>query len=1439
MRDHAIDSANSPWNPPQAFEEYRLVCPLSRGAMGEVYLAHDTLLERPVAIKFIIAMGDSGPSPEVREQFLTEARAAARLQHPNVVTIYRVSEIDKRPLIISEFVRGQNLDSVPKPVPWQRAQELGLGLARGLAAAHRRGVLHLDIKPGNVILSNEGEVKLLDFGLARLLDLGYGNAASTTSAAAFAGITNSAPKPMAATVEFTGDHAKRLMSSPLAVNLARSIAQTERSSEADQPTAVDPLVHRLVVEEPIDADGPTDQLPRDYETSELAVTVSPDLNQMYLAPTEAEHGAPSQISERRAALVSTMNGPVPSELTGPRPRRRPPAPSQVASQGSTSGSEALQSTGQFRSPTTGQITAPERSSSLDSAEFSALDWELPPTSEKSRIAGTPLYMAPEIWRGEPGTRRADIYSMGALLYELLHGVPPFADVQLATLAKVVNEQDAPPLLSVAPTVDARMAAIVDRCLRRDPAQRFGSGDELREALEQLRVKDSGTAAPEGNPYRGLLAFEAEHRGLFFGRRSEIGTITERLRTEPLVLVAADSGVGKSSLCRAGVLPTVSEGALGKGRKWSTLAMVPGRTPLTALCSELASHVGLAEAELMAQVTAEPPALARLLHRGLGDSRGLLLFIDQLEEMVTIAEPAQSRIVGEALGHLCARIPAVRMLMTVRSDFLARVAAVGGLGDELVRALYILRPLTPDKIQEAIVGPAQIKGVSFESQELVDRLVESTAKTDGGLPLLQFALTELWEARKGDSITKAALDAIGGVGGALARHADQVMLALPADQRKEARRILMALVTMEGTRARRSDDELPRTPAARQALEVLVKARLLVARDTGEGASYEVAHEALLKGWDSLRKWLEDHAERRAAKQRLETAAAEWARLGKTREALWSKLQITDADLLEEGDITPREAEFIGASRRKHWRDRQLRRALAILIPSLLVAMYGGYRIKLSRDLSHRVESHMRDGRQLFAQAQRLDAEVTEQRQKAFTAFDNQKKEEGEKIWVRVLELSQELDELLGRTSQAVEAAVTLDGSRADARRQLAEVLYQRALGAERDHMTAKQRDLLARMDLYDISGSLAKQWNKSARVQIQTAPPGAMVRLGRYEENKRHRMPLVDDKVIGQTPLPPLELPQGSYLLVFSAPGRAEIRYPFVVTRGEQLTLNVDLPQASRIPDGYVYIPPGRFLFGTAEADAIRQSFLQTTPLHMRETPGYLIAKYETTLGQWIEFLNDLSPADRTKYSIEFTNAGASGAIGLSQLADGSWQLTLQAVNTTYTLRQGQPLIYGGRNRNKQQDWSKLPASGMDRGAAEAYTSWLRRSGRLSGARLCSELEWERAARGADAREHPQGNLIDGTEANIDESYGRDNMGPDEVGRFPASQSPFGVHDMAGNVNEWVRSALDSSEAVIKGGGFFYNIITARSTNHSAVPANIHDPTFGFRVCGDLPPTAP
>ena len=134
--------------------------------------------------------------------------------------------------------------------------------------------------------------------------------------------------------------------------------------------------------------------------------------------------------------------------------------------------------------------------------------------------------------------------------------------------------------------------------------------------------------------------------------------------------------------------------------------------------------------------------------------------------------------------------------------------------------------------------------------------------------------------------------------------------LQSEQRYVARRILMNLVTLEGTRARRIEEELTREGApAKAALEAMVRGRLLVARDTPEGAAFEVAHEALIRGWGTLRRWLEENAEARAVKQRLETSTAEWLRLGKNRDALWARRQIAETALLEEVDIGPKERDF--------------------------------------------------------------------------------------------------------------------------------------------------------------------------------------------------------------------------------------------------------------------------------------------------------------------------------------------------------------------------------------------------------------------------------------------------------------------------------------------------------------------------------------------------
>src|SRR5262245_46877084 len=156
------------WAPPAVFGEFRLDRMLGRGAMGVVYLAHDTSLDRRVAVKFIASRQ---PQPWVRAYFEIEARAIARLQHPNVVTVYRVGEVGGRPFIVSEYDDGASLADQPLPLPWRRALAYGAGLARGLAAPHRQGTLHRDIKPSNVLVAPDGEVKLLDFGLAERIDL--------------------------------------------------------------------------------------------------------------------------------------------------------------------------------------------------------------------------------------------------------------------------------------------------------------------------------------------------------------------------------------------------------------------------------------------------------------------------------------------------------------------------------------------------------------------------------------------------------------------------------------------------------------------------------------------------------------------------------------------------------------------------------------------------------------------------------------------------------------------------------------------------------------------------------------------------------------------------------------------------------------------------------------------------------------------------------------------------------------------------------------------------------------------------------------------------------------------------------------------------------------------------------------------------------------------
>ena len=1315
------------WAPPQQFDEYRLVQPLGHGGMGHVYLAHDTLLDRLVAVKFISGVE---PNAESRERFLIEARAAARLQHPNVAAVYRVGELEGRPYILSEFIRGTTLDKLELPVrSWKGALDLGIALARGLAAAHRSGVLHRDIKPSNAILGEDGVVKLLDFGLAKLTDDALPSSAATP-----------------------------------------------------------PVSH---VQKPI-------------RISHAAAT---------LLSRENDHATRKNFAgaEIRSADMTLQS----AQLEEPQETRVDQTLRSVA-----------------EDPPTGQKVAKKSEAEILIADA---------LTRVGDVMGTPYYMAPEVWRGEPATRRSDVYALGVVLYELCSGFPPHREVRVKELRRVRSESDAPPLAEVAPKVDHRFASVVDRCLKREASERFASGEELLDALEQLVPAATGAAIPEGNPYRGLQSFEAEHRALFFGRSGEMRAVVERLRSESFVLVAGDSGTGKSSLCRAGVLPQIEDGGLQEGRAWSVVRLVPGRRPLASLAAVLAPILKREDEEALAkQIANEPDLVCREARKALGASAGLVIFVDQLEELLTLSAPEDAAATANFFARIAAGVPGVRLLATVRGDFLTRLARLPGLANDLTRALYLLRPLSPDRIREAIVGPAHATGVRFESEALVATLVDSTARTEGGLPLLQFALAELWEARDKakQSIPSSALDAIGGVAGALARHADGVLASLLPNERAAARRILMRLVTAEGTRARRTEEELVvGDPAARAALDALVRGRLLAAREVEGGTAYEVAHEALLHGWATLREWLDAQAESRVVRQRLEGAAAEWERLGRTGEVLWSARQLAEAALIRREELQPREVEFLRASRNAIRLKKLGRNALILAVPLLVSLVYAGIEFKARRDLDRKVNQHISEAKIALAEARISDEQTEELRSTAFGRYIAGDRPGGDEIWARARAQASETEQTYARSAQALESALVLDGSRKALRALVGDTLYERAMLAEREHNFVQRDELLNRMALYDDTGERRARRNKPATLAITSTPPAAEI-LAERAVTDHDRVHYEDARPLGNTPLTEVELAPGSYNLLFSAPGRVEVQYPILVRPGEKLDVAIDLPEASAVPKGFAYIPPGRFLYGTSLDDRIRLAFLNTEPVHPLHTGAFLIAQTETTYGDWLEFLKSLPKEQRAVRAPRVGSAGASQSIALQELPDGQWQLSLAPSAHAHVAREGQMIRYTARKRRETQNWLRFPVSGVSPEDIEAYAAWLHSSGRVPGARVCNEREWERAARGADMREYPHGHRLEPDDANFILTYGKDPLaiGPDEVGSHQDSRSPFGVHDMSGNVWEVTRSVGSTTEYVTRGGGYFYGELSGRVTNREiAADTKLRDANLGVRICATWP----
>ncbi len=147
---------------------YQVLRAVGRGGMGEVYAAYHPDLDRRIALKVVQGLGSG--TGEQRMRLLREARAIARLSHPNVVTVYDAGTFGDRVFIAMELISGRTIDRWLRDEPrtWQQILDVFVAAGRGLAAAHAAGIVHRDFKPQNVMIANDGGVRVMDFGLARL-----------------------------------------------------------------------------------------------------------------------------------------------------------------------------------------------------------------------------------------------------------------------------------------------------------------------------------------------------------------------------------------------------------------------------------------------------------------------------------------------------------------------------------------------------------------------------------------------------------------------------------------------------------------------------------------------------------------------------------------------------------------------------------------------------------------------------------------------------------------------------------------------------------------------------------------------------------------------------------------------------------------------------------------------------------------------------------------------------------------------------------------------------------------------------------------------------------------------------------------------------------------------------------------------------------------------
>jgi len=553
------------------------------------------------------------------------------------------------------------------------------------------------------------------------------------------------------------------------------------------------------------------------------------------------------------------------------------------------------------------------------------------------VSGTPAYMAPEQAAGQTLDPRADVYSAGVVLAEMVSpdGIKSFESRQ--SLWEGVRSEPAK-------LPDSPWAPVLKKAVAKDREGRYNTARTLTRALEDVTLRVEG--AEDLHPYPGLASFTEEDAEYFFGREAEVEQMWRKLEGPARMLaLVGPSGAGKTSFLQAGLFPTATA-------QWATAICKPGKNPQLALGRSLAPEMA-GDTDVMDLLLRfdDPDVAVEVLSRWRGKNDSALLVVDQFEELFTQNSADEQQRFADLLKRLVLDSD-VCVLLSMRDDFMIRCRDFEALQPTFAD-MTALPTLAGQALRRALVRPATKCGYRFEDDELVEEMLAEVEGERGALPLLAFALARLWETRDRETglLTRQAYRDIGGVGGALALHAEATVDRIGTDRIAIVRELFRNLVTAEGTRSVRERNELlsvfeePQRQPAEEVLRELIDARLLTSYEVREEdreptRRVEIIHESLLANWPRLVRWQTQDADAAQLRAQLRQAARTWDEQGRTDDTLWTGSAYREFAVWRErypGGLSELEETFAKAMESLATRRRRRRRIAVTTVIAVLLA----------------------------------------------------------------------------------------------------------------------------------------------------------------------------------------------------------------------------------------------------------------------------------------------------------------------------------------------------------------------------------------------------------------------------------------------------------------------------------------------------------------------